>query len=205
MGLHHSKERYTRIAVRCLGLLDSWLAHIPFMNLSDIKGDVATLRLLRKFFRNSTLRCISVAPEVHQRTLHDPESILPHVMAAAKLPPLPLTIPVLKLPESRFHDLISPPKHSRLSHTNSRSLGTHTHLLGLIPAPAEEHVFLPATHPRHASAVSAATSTRHAAAHLQPRRQAHASTEIGALTSNFVLDRPTCPNTVQGWVPEAAV
>ncbi len=89
-------------------LLDGCPAHVPFTNLSNIKGGIASLRLLRDLLRDGKLKFIPAPPDIRQRALHDPESVLPHVMSAAKLPPLPLTITTLKFSESHFCDLMAP-------------------------------------------------------------------------------------------------
>ncbi|KAI1791631.1 hypothetical protein LXA43DRAFT_856091, partial [Ganoderma leucocontextum] len=55
----YSEETYARIVVWCLGvILDGWPAHIPFTNLSNIKGGAAPLRLLRDLWRDGTLKFV---------------------------------------------------------------------------------------------------------------------------------------------------
>ncbi|KAM5535094.1 hypothetical protein V8D89_011180 [Ganoderma adspersum] len=191
MGLPYSKEKYARIVVWCLGLLlDGWPAHIPFMNLSDIKGAIATL--------HGTLRFIPAPPDIRQRALQDPEGVLPHVMAAAKLLPLPLAIPVLKFSQSRFRDLTS-------SHGSPAS--TRAHLP--VPDAAEELVLDPdslepiLTAPLSPSSLGQPRERRqrcdvNKARHRpvsNPDGKPMRARKVGALTSNFVLDQPARPTT----------
>ncbi|KAM5535148.1 hypothetical protein V8D89_011234 [Ganoderma adspersum] len=212
MGLPYSKERYARIVVWCLGLLlDGWPAHIPFMNLSDIKGGIAPLRLLRDLLRDGTLNFIPAPPDVRQRALHDPESVLPHVIAAAKLPPLPLTIPTLKFSESHFRDLTAPRGNvPHLAHRQQVSTRTRTRM----PVLAEERVLHPDTlepvltaplgpgsssHPRERRQRCDINKARHRPV-SNPEGKPMRARKIGALTSNFVLDQPTHPSPAQGKV-----
>ncbi|KAM5530351.1 hypothetical protein V8D89_015992 [Ganoderma adspersum] len=212
MCLPYSKERYARIVVWCLGLLlDGWPAHIPFMNLSDIKGGIAPLRLLRDLLRDGTLKFIPVPPDVRQRALHDPDSVLPHVMATAKLPPLPRTLPVLKVSESRFHDLIAP--RARISRLALRQ-SVSTCMQIPVPSLAQEHVLDPNTlepiltaplgpssssQPRERRQRCDINKARHRPI-SNPEGKPMRARKIGALTSNFVLDRPTRPAPTQGRV-----
>ncbi|KAM5537483.1 hypothetical protein V8D89_008810 [Ganoderma adspersum] len=203
MGLPYSKERYGRIVVWCLGLLlDGWPAHIPFTNLSDIKGGIIPLRLLRDLLRDGTLKFIPAPHDARQRALHDPESVLPHVMAAAKLPPLPRTIPILKFSESRFRDLIAPRGHVAPL-TRQHPASTRAHVLVPTPA-AEERVLHPDTlEPVLTTPIGPSSSTRprerrqrcdiNKARHRpvsNPEGKPMRARKVGALTSNFVLDRP---------------
>ncbi|PIL27901.1 hypothetical protein GSI_10023 [Ganoderma sinense ZZ0214-1] len=188
MGLPYSKENYARIVVWCLRLLlDGWPAHIPFMNLSDIKGGIAPLRELRDLLHDGTLRFIPAPPDVRERALHDPESVLPHVIAAAKLPPLPLTIPVLKF-SLRPPNAHIPP--------------------ALIPAPAEERVLDPRTLEPVLTAPLGPDSTSQPHERRQrcdvnkarhrpvsnPEGKPMRARKIGALTSSYVLDPPARPS-----------
>ena len=212
MCLPYSKERYARIVVWCLGLLlDGWPAHIPFMNLSEIKGGVAPLRLLRDLLRDGTLKFILAPPDVRQRALHDPESVLPHVLAAAKFPPLSRTIPVLKFSESQFCDLASSRGH--VQPTGRRHpVSTHTHTPVLAPALAEERILHPHTlepvltaplgpssssQPRERRQRCDVNKARHRPV-SNPEGKPMRARKIGALTSSFVLDRPTRLNHAQG-------
>ncbi|KAM5533040.1 hypothetical protein V8D89_013284 [Ganoderma adspersum] len=207
MGLPYSKEKYARIVVWCLRLLlDGWPAHIPFTNLSDIKGGIASLRLLRDLLRDGTLKFIPAPPDVCQRALHDPESVLPHVMAAAKLPPLPRTIPVLKFSESRFCDLTSSRGHVQPI-VRRHPVSTRTRTPVPAPVPAEERVLHPHTlepvltapigpssssQPRERRQRCDVNRARHRPV-SNPEGKPMRARKIGALTSNFVLDRPACP------------
>ena len=206
--MYYSKEKYSRIVVYCLGvLLDGWPAHIPFTNLSDIKGGIAPLRLLRDLLRNGTLKFIPAPPDVRQRALHDPDSVLPHVMSAAKLPPLPLTIPMLKFSESRFHDLIASRGILALR-THRQVVSTRAHLPSSAPVLAEERVLHPDTLEPVLTAPILSDSSRQPRARRQrcdvnkarhrpisnPEGKPLRARKVGALTSNFVLDRPTAPS-----------
>ncbi|KAM5543358.1 hypothetical protein V8D89_003232 [Ganoderma adspersum] len=214
MGLPYSKEKYARIVVWCLRLLlDGWPAHIPFTNLSDIEGGIASLRLLRDLLRDGTLKFIPAPPDVRQRALHDPESVLPHVMAAAKLPPLPRTIPVLKFSESRFHDLTASRGHVKpLLCRNLVSTRTRTPVLA--PVPAEEHVLHPHTLEPVLTTPLGPSSSRKPHERRQrwdinrarhrpvsnPEGKPMRARKLGALTSSFVLDSPTHPAAAPGKV-----
>ncbi len=206
MGMYYSKEQYARTVVWCLGvLLDGWPAHIPFTNLSDIKGGIASLRLLRDLLRDGTLKFIPAPLDVRQRALHDPESVLPHVMSAAKLPPLPLTTTALKFSESCFRDLMAPHgKVSPLSRQQPISTSTRAHL----PAPAEERVLHPDTLEPVLTTPIGPGSSRQPCERRQrsdvnkarrrpisnPDGKPMRARKVGTLTSNFVLDRPPGPS-----------
>ena len=207
MRLPYSKEKYARIVVWCLGLLlDGWPAHIPFMNLSEIKGGTTPLRLLRDLLRDGTLKFVPAPPEIRQRALHDPESVLPHILAAAKFPPLPHTIPVLKFSESRFRDLTAP--RGRVQPLAYRyPVSTRTHTPVLAPAPAEERVLHPHTlepvltaplgpssssQPRERRQRCDINRARHRPV-SNPEGKPMRARKIGPLTSRFVLDTPTRP------------
>ncbi|PIL28493.1 hypothetical protein GSI_08531 [Ganoderma sinense ZZ0214-1] len=189
----YSKEKYARVLVWCLGvLLDGWPWHIPFTNLSDIKGGAAPLRLLTDLLRAGTLRFIPAPQHVRRRALHDPDSVLPHVMAAARLPPLPRTIQPLEFSLERFRDLIAP-RGPPASLSPAR-----------LPAPAEERVL----HPDNLEPVLT-SSIGPGSPCTAPERRQRCDTnrarhrpvsnpegkplrarKIGVLTSQFVLDRP---------------
>ncbi|PIL27865.1 hypothetical protein GSI_09987 [Ganoderma sinense ZZ0214-1] len=215
MCLPYSKERYARIVVWCLHLLlDGWPAHIPFMNLSDIKGGIEPLRLLRDLLLDGTLRFIPAPPDVRQRALHDPESVLPHVLSAAKLPPLPplpRTISILRFSESRFSDLIAP--RGQVAPLKRRQpVSTTAHVPPApVPTPAEERVLHPDTlelvlaaplgpessrTPRKRSQRCDVNKARHRPV-SNPDSKPMRARKVGALTSNFVLDRPTRPSAPQ--------
>ena len=207
MCLPYSKERYARIVVWCLGLLlDGWPAHIPFMNLSEIKGGIAPLRLLRDLLREGTLKFVPAPPDVRQRALHDPESVLPHVLAAAKFPPLSRTIPVLKFSESRFRDLTA--SCGRVQPLEYRHpVSTRAHTPVFVPAPAEERILHPHTLEPVLTAPLGPSSSSQPCERRQrcdvnrarhrpvsnPEGKPMRARKIGALTSRFVLDTPTRP------------
>ncbi|KAM5530006.1 hypothetical protein V8D89_011042 [Ganoderma adspersum] len=202
--MYYSEEEYARNVVWCLGLiLDGWLWHIPFTNLSNIKGGAAPLRLLRDLCRNGTIRFVPAPPEVRQRALHDPHSVLPHVLAADKLPPLPLTTQGPRYTPSRFHDLTARPGyHAAPVASRSRSVPNGAPC----PTIAEERVL----HPDDLELILTLPIGPDAPSHTRERRQrcdvnkaryrpvsnpegrpSRADTrKVGALTPNFVLDRP---------------
>ncbi|PIL32977.1 hypothetical protein GSI_05095 [Ganoderma sinense ZZ0214-1] len=148
------------------------------ITLSDIKGGIATVRLLRDLLCDSMLRFIPAPPDVRQRALHDPESVLPHVMAAAELPPLPLTIPVLKFSQSHSSDLIR--------HADNTLEPILTSPLGLYVSrePDEHHQRCGINEARHRPISNPESK------HTRARK-------IGALTSSFVLDQPARPSLAQ--------
>ncbi|KAM5535090.1 hypothetical protein V8D89_011176 [Ganoderma adspersum] len=141
---------------------------------------------------------IPAPPDIRQRALQDPEGVLPHVMAAAKLLPLPLAIPVLKFSQSRFRDLTS-------SHGSPAS--TRAHLP--VPDAAEELVLDPdslepiLTAPLSPSSLGQPRERRqrrdvNKARHRpvsNPDGKPMRARKVGALTSNFVLDQPARPTT----------
>ncbi|KAM5530059.1 hypothetical protein V8D89_008790 [Ganoderma adspersum] len=207
MGLPYSKEKYARIVVWCLGLLlDGWPAHIPFTNLSDIKGGIAPLRLLRDLLRDRTLKFIPAPHDVQQRALHDPDSVLPHVMAAAKLPPLPRTIPILKFSESRFRNLVASRGHVAPL-TRQQPASTPAHVLVPTSTAAEQRVLHPDTLEPILTAPLGPGSSRQTRQRRQrcdvnkarhrpvsnPEGKPIRARKVGALTSNFVLDQPQGP------------
>ncbi|PIL28558.1 hypothetical protein GSI_08599 [Ganoderma sinense ZZ0214-1] len=209
----YSKEKYARTVVWCLRvLLDGWPWHIPFANLSDIKGGAATLRLLVDLLRDGTLRFIPAPEDVWKRALHGPDSVLPHVMSAAKLPPLPRTIQPLRFSLDRFSDLTTPRGYRPpVSRDKPPPLAAPRRL----PAPAEEHVL----HPDNLELVLTAPirqSSSHAtgprpqrcdtnkARHRpvsNPEGKPMRARKIGVLTSSFVLDRSAGPGTSTALAP----
>lgn len=113
MCMCYSAEEYARVIIWCLGwALDGWPWHIPFTNLSNIKGGVRPLRLLKDLWLSGTLRFVRAPPNVRARALHDPESVLPHVIAAAALPPLPLTVRGPKYNPENFQHLLTSSGHA---------------------------------------------------------------------------------------------
>ncbi|EJF56045.1 hypothetical protein DICSQDRAFT_72297, partial [Dichomitus squalens LYAD-421 SS1] len=59
MCMCYSAEEYARVIIWCLGwALDGWPWHIPFTNLSNIKGGVRPLRLLKDLWLSGTLRFV---------------------------------------------------------------------------------------------------------------------------------------------------
>ncbi|KAM5545312.1 hypothetical protein V8D89_000925 [Ganoderma adspersum] len=201
----YSKEKYARILVWCLGLLlDGWPWHIPFTNLSDIKGGVAPLRLLRDLLRDGTLKFIPAPPDVRRRALHDPESVLPHIIAAAKLPPLPRTIKPLKFSLERFRDLTtSRGGRAQLSRERQPSSSAQQRLP---PAPQERVLHPDNLEPVLTSPIGIGSSpaiherrqrcdtnkARHRPV-SNPEGRPLRARKIGVLTSQFVLDRPAGP------------
>ncbi|KAM5546331.1 hypothetical protein V8D89_000457 [Ganoderma adspersum] len=174
-------EKYTRILVWCLGmLLDGWPWHIPSTNLSDIKGGVEPLRLLGDLLRDGTLKFIPAPPDVRRHAL-----VLPHVMAAARLPPLPRTIQPLKFSLKRFRDLTTS-RSGRAHPSRERQPSSSAHRR--LSAPAQEHVLHPdKLEPARHRPVS------------NPEARPLRARKIGVLTSQFVLDWPASP------VPRAAL
>ncbi|KAM5533050.1 hypothetical protein V8D89_013268 [Ganoderma adspersum] len=192
--LLYSKEKYARIVVWCLCLLlDGWPAHIPFTNLSDIKRGIASLRLRRDLLRDGTLKFIPTPPDVRQCALHNPESVPPHVMTAAKLPPLPPTIPplVCQHPVStRTRTPVRAPVQAE-----ERVLHPHT-LEPVLPVPLSLESSIQSRQRRQRCDLNKA---RHRPV-SNPEGKPIRARKVGALTSNFVLDRPTRPAAAQGRV-----
>ncbi|PIL26731.1 hypothetical protein GSI_11145 [Ganoderma sinense ZZ0214-1] len=136
-------------------------------------------------------------------------SVLPHVLATAKLPALPLTIKGPKWTASRFEDF-TPRSTSDTSALVSRTR-TRTVSADSTPRPAttEETVLDPdnlepilsqpirldaspqARERRHRSDVNKARHRPVSNPENKPSRAQ--SRKVGALTSNFVLDRPRGP------------
>ncbi|KAM5535317.1 hypothetical protein V8D89_011002 [Ganoderma adspersum] len=205
ISMYYSEEQYARFIVWCLGLiLDGWPWHIPFANLSNIKGGAAPLRLLRDLWRNGTLKFIAAPPDVRQRALHDPKSVLPHVLAAAKLPACPLTIGGPTFIPSRFEDLN---KRSECQASASRE---HPAVAHASRAPvAEERVLHPDNlepiltlpiasdappHARQRRQRSDVNKARHRPVSNPEGRPSRSQTrKVGALTSHFALDQPRGP------------
>ncbi|PIL34885.1 hypothetical protein GSI_02672 [Ganoderma sinense ZZ0214-1] len=204
----YSKERYARMLVWCLHvLLDGWPWHIPFMNLSDIKGGAAPLRLLIDLLRDGMLRFIPAPEHVWKRALHDPDSVLPHVIAAAKLPLLPRTTQLPKFSLDRFSDLTTP-RGGRAPFSRNQPPAAQAASRRL-PALAEERVL----HPHNLELVLTAPIGPGSSHTTGPRRQRCNTNKarhrpvsnpegkplrarkIGVLTSQFVLDRPSGPGT----------
>ncbi len=212
--MHYSNEKYARLLVWCLGIiLDGWPWYIPFANLSDIKGGARTLRVLTDLLHDSTLKFIPAPPDVRQRALHDPESVLPHVMSAAKLPPLRLTLQPLKYSPERFRDLAShcgftipPSRRLPASAQTSLHAPAEKHVLH---APAEEHVLHPDNlEPVLLLPIDPDSSRPHRerrqrtdinrARHRpvsNPEGKPLRARKVGALTSHFALDRPSVAST----------
>ncbi|PIL28046.1 hypothetical protein GSI_09798 [Ganoderma sinense ZZ0214-1] len=205
MHMYYSEEQYARFIVWWLGLiLDGWPWYIPFANLSNIKGGAAPLRLLQDLWRNGTLRFIPAPRDVRERALHDPHSVLPHVLAAAKLPALPLTIQGPKWSAARFQDFAAYPG-SVAAASRPRTASTHAPS----PAVAEERVLHPddlepiLTRPlgpdtsppaRERRQRSDVNKARHRPVSNPDGKPSRSQTRMaGALTANFVLDRPGGP------------
>ncbi|KAI1782165.1 hypothetical protein LXA43DRAFT_1149491 [Ganoderma leucocontextum] len=162
-------------------LLDGWPWHIPFTNLNDIKGGAE----VRDLCRDGMLKFVHTPPDVHQRALHDPESVLPHVMSAAKLHPLPPTIQTLKFSQSRFRDLTAALPHHQAPPRTSPCTGR-----GARPPSGQ-----PRARPHFTSSsrirercqccdVNKACNRPISNLEAKPSR----SRKVGALTSHFVLD-----------------
>ena len=207
----YSEEQYARLIVWCLGLiLDGWPWHIPFANLSDIKGGATPLRLLQDLWRNGTPKFISAPPDVRQRALYDPHSVLPHVLSAAKLPALPLTVKGLKWTPSRFQDLIAPTGYSaaisrtRPATTHASRPSVATEELVLHPYDLEPILTLPISpgtspHARERRQRSDVNKARHRPVSNPEGKPSRSHTaKVGALTSQFALDQtrgPTAAST----------
>ncbi|KAM5536720.1 hypothetical protein V8D89_009650 [Ganoderma adspersum] len=199
----YTAEEYARFIVWCLGwLLDGWPPDIPFANLSDIKGGIRTLRILRDLHQAGKLKFIRAPPDVRARALHDPESVLPHVMAAAALPPLPLTLHPLRFDISRFQDLLPRPQ---LAAPSSSSSPSHTK-----PTPKREqaHPRAPAhelvLHPDNLEPILAMPLGPDAPRYHERRQRCDFNKarlrpvsgrkpyarKVGVLTSSYALDAP---------------
>nr|VWP02034.1 Superoxide dismutase (EC [Ganoderma boninense] len=203
----YSKEKYARLVVWCLRLmLDGWPWHIPFTNLSDIKGGAAPLRLLVDLLHSGTLRFIPAPEHVWRRALHDPDSVLPHVMAAAKLPPLPRTIQPLQFSLDRFRDLTTARGLCAPSSRNPSPRPCASRRRPA-PAPAVERILDPrnldplltapigpgssqTTHERHQRCDT--NKARHRPV-SNPEGKPMRARKVGVLTSPFVLDGLASP------------
>ncbi|PIL26722.1 hypothetical protein GSI_11201 [Ganoderma sinense ZZ0214-1] len=134
-------------------------------------------------------------------------------MAAAKLPPLPLTIPILKFSESRFHDLIAPRGQVALP-PHRQPVSTRACLPAPIPTMAEELVLHPDTletvltvplgpHSSHGPHERRQRCDVNKARHRpvsNPEGRPMRARKVGTLTSCFVLDRPARVSPGQGKV-----
>ncbi|KAM5545420.1 hypothetical protein V8D89_001033 [Ganoderma adspersum] len=193
MTMCYTAEEYARLIVWCLGLmLVGWPHYIPFANLSDVKGGARTLRILRDLLRDGTLKFVRAPPDVRARALHDPESVLPHVIAAAALPPppFPLTLQAPKFDIPRFQDLLP-----RSSHVATSSRPRQSVSMRAPPAPAEEVVL----HPDNLEPILSTPLGSDAPRTSHERRQrrdinksrggkkSH-SRKVGPLTKPYVLD-----------------
>ncbi|KAM5533250.1 hypothetical protein V8D89_013115 [Ganoderma adspersum] len=205
----YTAEEYARFIVWCLGwLLDGWPYNIPFANLSDIKGGVRPLRILRDLHRAGTLKFVRAPPDVRQRALHDPDSVLPHVIAAAALPPppRPLTLRPPKFDLSRFQDLLprtQPAAPSFSSSSTSSSSSTHANPVPerAHPRPSAHELVL---HPDNLEPVLARPLGPDAPGHHDRRQRCDFNKarlrpvsgrkpyapKVGVLTSSYVLDTP---------------
>ncbi|KAM5536938.1 hypothetical protein V8D89_009395 [Ganoderma adspersum] len=205
ISMCYTAEEYARIIVWCLGwILDGWPYHIPFTNLSNIKGGVRPLRILWDLWQNGTLRFVRAPHDVRERALHDPESVLPHVIASAALPPLTRTLSPPKFTLSRFQDLL--PRSARTAppapRTNAASAPP---MRSQAPLTAEEVVLHPdnlepilsipldpgSARPPHQRRQRCDVNK---ARHRPTGKKSH-SRKVGPLTSRYVLDTPSAPST----------
>ncbi|PIL25557.1 hypothetical protein GSI_11020 [Ganoderma sinense ZZ0214-1] len=205
MTMCYTAEEYARIIVCCLGwILDGWPYYIPFTNLSNIKGGVRPLRILWDLWQAGTLRFVRAPPDVRERALHDPESVLPHVMAAAALPPLTRMLSPPKFTLSRFQDLL--PRSARLAPLPApRTKSAASALTVRSQAPAQELVLHPDNLEPILSMPLDPASARppherrqrcdiNQARHRPTGKKSH-SRKVGPLTSRYVLDTPSAPST----------
>ncbi len=201
MTMCYTAEEYARIIVWCLGwILDGWPYHIPFTNLSNIKGGVRPLRILWDLWQNGTLKFVRAPHDVRERALHDPESVLPHVIATAALPPLARTLSPLKFTLSRFQDLL--PRSARVAPrpcTKPASVSTvrsqpRAEELVLHPDNLEPILSMPldpdSARPPHERRQHCDINK----ARPRPSGKKSRSRKVGPLTSRYVLDTPSTPS-----------
>lgn len=205
MSMCYTAEEYARIIVWCLGwILDGWPYHIPFTNLSNIKGGVRPLRILWELWQDGTLRFVRAPHDVRERALHDPESVLPHVMAAAALPPLPRMLSPPKFTLSRFQDLLPRSARVALPAPRTRTMSAPP-VRSQAPLVAEELVLHPNNLEPILSMPLGPGSARppherrqrcdvNKARHRPTGKKSH-SRKVGPLTSRYVLDIPSAPST----------
>ncbi|PIL26720.1 hypothetical protein GSI_11199 [Ganoderma sinense ZZ0214-1] len=209
-------ERYARLVVWCLRLLlDGWPAHIPFTNLSDIDGGLASLRLLRDLRVYTTASSDSLpAPPTFVSAL---SMTLRAFCRTSWPPPSSLRCRSLsrssKNSESRFHDLIAP-RGQVAPLTHRQPVSTRARLPAPIPTMAEELVLHLDTletvltvplgpHSSHGPHERRQRCDVNKARHRpvsNPEGRPMRARKVGALTSCFVLDRPARTSPGQGKV-----